>query len=73
MYIMMESHAQENMPLSVGFALNISQEEPHFISLNIVKSKIDVPHQIYVVHTLSSLVQWQVSIVLKLYAVYLSE
>lgn len=45
---MMESHAQENMPLSVGFALKIAQEEPHFISLNIVKSKIDVVAHVYI-------------------------
>lgn len=43
------SHAQDgNMPLSVGYALNSPQEQPHFISLNIVvQTRINVVHQIF--------------------------
>lgn len=32
------------------YALNSSQEEPHFISLNIVQTRINVAHQIYFVY-----------------------
>lgn len=53
-FIMMESHAQDgNMPLSVGYALNSSQEQPHFISLNIVvQTRINVVHQIFGIYWL---------------------